>query len=89
MASSYGMAADNVLEFEVITMDQQHTTASPTQNSDLYWALSGGGAGNYAIVLSVNPTKYLTRTLGQGFFHSSSGHPGSHRYGFYVLQLMV
>ncbi|KAJ7800712.1 hypothetical protein B0H14DRAFT_2898482 [Mycena olivaceomarginata] len=29
--------------------------ASPTQNRDLYWALSGGGGGTYGIVWSTNP----------------------------------
>ncbi|KAK8067554.1 FAD-binding domain-containing protein [Apiospora saccharicola] len=52
LAASYGMAADNTLEFEVVTVDGRHLVASPTQNSDLYWALSGGGGGNYALVLS-------------------------------------
>lgn len=52
LASSYGLAADNTLEFEVITTDGQHTTASPSHNPDLYWALSGGGSGNYAVVIS-------------------------------------
>ena len=53
LASRYGLAADNTLEFEVITTDGQHTTASTSHNSDLYWALSGGGSGNYAVVISV------------------------------------
>ncbi|KAI0840584.1 FAD-binding domain-containing protein [Hypoxylon sp. FL0890] len=53
LAASYGLGADNVLEYEVVTLDGRHLTASPTQNSDLYWALSGGGAGTYAIVLSL------------------------------------
>ncbi|KAM5343620.1 hypothetical protein ACJ41O_012157 [Fusarium nematophilum] len=53
LAARYGMAADNTLEFEVVTVDGRHLVASPTQNSDLYWALSGGGAGTYAVVLSV------------------------------------
>jgi len=48
-----GLAADNTLEFEVVTMDGQFITASPTQNSDLFWALSGGGGGTYAVVWSV------------------------------------
>lgn len=52
LAASYGMAADNTLEFEVVTVDDRHLIASPTQNPDLYWALSGGGAGTYAVVLS-------------------------------------
>ena len=53
LAASYGLAADNTLEFEVVTVDGRYLVASPTQNSDLYWALSGGGAGTYAVVLSL------------------------------------
>ncbi|KAF9884909.1 hypothetical protein FE257_000900 [Aspergillus nanangensis] len=52
LASLYGLAADNVLEYEVVTTDLRHLTASPSTHADLYWALSGGGSGNYAIVLS-------------------------------------
>lgn len=48
-----GMAADQVLEYEVITADGRHQTASACQNSDLFWALNGGGGGTYAVVLSV------------------------------------
>ncbi len=35
-----------------MTADGQQLTASPKENSDLFWALSGGGAGNYALVIS-------------------------------------
>ncbi|KAJ5811086.1 FAD-binding domain-containing protein [Penicillium robsamsonii] len=53
LGASYGLAADNALEFEVVTTDGRHLVASKTKNSDLYWALSGGGGGNYALVLSL------------------------------------
>lgn len=52
LGSTYGLGADNTLEFEVVTAEGKHLTATPTQHSDLYWALSGGGAGNYAVVLA-------------------------------------
>lgn len=35
LSSSYGVAADNVLEWEVVTVDGRHLTATPTQNADL------------------------------------------------------
>ncbi|GME49567.1 hypothetical protein MMC11_000305 [Neofusicoccum parvum] len=53
LSSTYGMAADQTLEWEVVTADGKHLVASPTQNSDLYWALTGGGGGTYAVVLSM------------------------------------
>ncbi|KAK4185896.1 hypothetical protein QBC35DRAFT_388516 [Podospora australis] len=53
LGSKFGLAADNVLEWEVVTADGRQLTATPTKNSDLYWALSGGGGGTYAAVLSM------------------------------------
>ncbi|KAL0570059.1 hypothetical protein V5O48_011901 [Marasmius crinis-equi] len=53
LSSTYGLAADQALEFEVITAQGEFVRASPTENEDLYWALSGGGGGTYGIVWSV------------------------------------
>lgn len=53
LTSSFGLAADQVLEWEVVTATGQHIFATPTQNKDLYYALSGGGGGTYAAVLSM------------------------------------
>ncbi|KAK3313626.1 hypothetical protein B0H66DRAFT_357482 [Apodospora peruviana] len=52
LVSSYGLGADQTLEQEVVTADGRLLTVSPTKNSDLFWALNGGGAGNWAVVLS-------------------------------------
>ncbi|KAI1768459.1 hypothetical protein GGR53DRAFT_462427 [Hypoxylon sp. FL1150] len=60
----YGLAADNVLEWEVVTADGRHLTASPTENADLYWALTGGGAGTYAVVLSMTAKLHRDGTIG-------------------------
>ncbi|RAL04555.1 FAD-binding domain-containing protein [Aspergillus ibericus CBS 121593] len=54
LTAAYGLGADEALEYEVVTAAGQHLVVSPTSNySDLYWALSGGGPGNYAVVLSI------------------------------------
>ncbi|KAK7731044.1 hypothetical protein SLS53_008846 [Cytospora paraplurivora] len=53
LASKFGLAVDQVLEWEVATATGDVLTATPSQNPDLYWALSGGGGGTYGAVLSV------------------------------------
>jgi hypothetical protein len=58
LASKFGLAADQVLEWEVVTGAGQLLTTSPTENSDLYWALSGGGGGTFGVVLSMTSKAY-------------------------------
>lgn len=53
LASKYGLAADQTLEWEVIDGRGQFLRASRTENQDLYWALSGGGGGTYGVVWSL------------------------------------
>ena len=53
LSSRYGLAADQTLEWEVITASGEFVRASREENEDLYWALSGGGAGNYGVVYSM------------------------------------
>lgn len=53
LASWLGLAADQVLAWDVVTAADELITATPTQNPDLYWALSGGGGGTYGVVISM------------------------------------
>ena len=53
ISTSFGLSADNTLEWEVVTAAGELITASRTQNTDMYWALSGGGGGNYGVVVSM------------------------------------
>ena len=53
LSSKFGLGADQALEWEVIDGRGRFLTASRTENSDLYWALSGGGGGTYGIVYSL------------------------------------
>ncbi|KDN68227.1 hypothetical protein CSUB01_11243 [Colletotrichum sublineola] len=53
LSGVYGFGADNVLEWEVVTVSGEHVVATPEQNVDLYWALSGGGGGTYGVVVSM------------------------------------
>ncbi|KAL8735469.1 MAG: hypothetical protein Q9181_002812 [Wetmoreana brouardii] len=53
LSSTYGLAADQVLEWEVVAATGDHLAASPAKNSNLFWALSGGGGGTYGVVVSM------------------------------------
>lgn len=64
LSSTYGLAADQTLEWELVTANGTHLVASPTQNSDLYWALSGGGAGTYGVVVSMTSKVYQDGAVG-------------------------
>lgn len=66
LSTSYGMAADNLLQYEVVTASGSYINASRTENSDLFWALAGGGGGSYAIVVSATVKAFETATTGGG-----------------------
>ncbi|GLI73825.1 hypothetical protein PoHVEF18_002054 [Penicillium ochrochloron] len=53
LSSKYGLGADQVLEWEVIDGTGRFLVANREQNTDLYWALAGGGGGTYGIVWSM------------------------------------
>lgn len=53
LSSRYGLGADQVLEWEVIDGTGRFLVANREQNTDLYWALAGGGGGTYGIVWSM------------------------------------
>jgi FAD/FMN-containing dehydrogenase len=48
----YGLTCDNLRSVEMVLADGRLVTASPTQNSDLFWACQGGGGGNFGIATS-------------------------------------
>ncbi|KAI1089844.1 FAD-binding domain-containing protein [Rostrohypoxylon terebratum] len=52
LASKYGLGADQVLSLQVVTADGRFVTADPEQNTDLFYALRGGGGSTFGVVTS-------------------------------------
>jgi len=51
LARTCGLSIDNVLEVDMVLADGRFVTANAKENSDLYWAIRGGG-GNFGVVTS-------------------------------------
>ncbi|SER79241.1 FAD/FMN-containing dehydrogenase [Actinokineospora terrae] len=52
LTRKYGLTCDRLLSAQVITADSVVRTATPNNEQDLYWALRGGGGGNFGIATS-------------------------------------
>jgi hypothetical protein len=53
LTSIWGMAADQVLSIDLVTAAGTLVTADATTNTDLYWAIRGGGGSTYGVVTSM------------------------------------
>jgi hypothetical protein len=51
LSRKYGLTIDSLLEADMVLADGSFVTVNANQNSDLFWAIRGGG-GNFGIVTS-------------------------------------
>jgi hypothetical protein len=54
LSPKYGLGADQPVEYKVVTADGELKVANAVSNPDLFWALRGGGGGEFAIILNYN-----------------------------------
>jgi FAD/FMN-containing dehydrogenase len=62
LMGKYGMSVDNVRSVELVDAEGQIHTADEEQNSDLYWALRGGG-GNFGVASSFEYDAHPVSTI--------------------------
>ncbi|KAJ6598362.1 FAD-binding domain-containing protein [Mycena vulgaris] len=52
VAPLFGLAADNVLEFHIVVASGELLQVNSISNPDLFYALRGGGAGSWGVIIS-------------------------------------
>lgn len=62
LSRKYGLTIDNLLEADMVLADGSFATVNASQNSDLYWAIRGGG-GNFGIVTSFKFQAHPVKTV--------------------------
>ena len=70
----FGWTCDSVRSMDVVTADARIVRASETENSDLYWALRGGG-GNFGVVTSF---EYELNAVGPEILGGAIAWPAEH-----------
>jgi FAD/FMN-containing dehydrogenase len=51
-ARKFGLTCDSIKELSIVTADGKKLVCSPGEHADLFWAVRGGGGGNFGIVTS-------------------------------------
>jgi FAD/FMN-containing dehydrogenase len=59
-----GVGSDRIASAKVVLADGRTVTASATENRDLYWAVRGGGGGNFGVVTSYQLRPAAVTTVG-------------------------
>jgi FAD/FMN-containing dehydrogenase len=62
LSRKYGLTIDNLLEADMVLADGSFVTVNANQNTDLFWAIRGGG-GNFGVVTSFKFQAHPVKTV--------------------------
>ncbi|ORX99202.1 hypothetical protein BCR34DRAFT_495535, partial [Clohesyomyces aquaticus] len=73
LTSYFGLGSDQVLSIEVVTADGRFLHADMEENTDLFWAIRGGGGSTFGVVTSYVLKAYPTMPVSASVFHFQTG----------------
>lgn len=63
MTRKYGMACDTLVSAQVVLADGRTVRVSQNENPDLFWAIRGGGGGNFGVVTGYELKSFGVRSM--------------------------
>jgi FAD/FMN-containing dehydrogenase len=75
--TTYGLMADNAVEFEVVTADGEVRIINECNDPDLFWAMRGGGGGTFAILTKYRVKVYPSLPIHVFTFNANFSNPES------------
>jgi FAD/FMN-containing dehydrogenase len=66
LGRKFGLTCDNLLSAQIVLADGRVLTCNSSSYSDLFWALQGGGGGNFGVVTSFTFQTHPVSTMSLG-----------------------